>query len=147
MAFPIAAVPILGGLLDKILDKVAKDKVDDATMEELRQSAQKMLMDEGQEELNQFYDFILDYEGRASDHGKFIQWLRGTVRPILTYAFTGCLFYIIYMWMMGDVHPSANMDLVVKLIFALNGLTLGFWFGERALKNLNLDQFFKMRGQ
>ena len=142
MAFPLAAIPILGTLLDKILDKVAKDKVDDATMEELKQTAQKMLMDEGQEELQQFYDFIIEYEGKASDHGRFIQWLRGSVRPILTYVFSGFFIYIIYMWMTGTDLPPDSL-VAVKLIFALNLVTLTFWFGERALQRSGIVELLK----
>jgi hypothetical protein len=142
MAFPIAAIPIVGGLIDKILDKVAKDKVDDATMEKLRQEAQRMLKDEGQEDLQQFYNFVVEYEGKASEHGRFIQWLRGSVRPILTYVFAGYLVYVVQVWLMGDTLPE-NSDLALKLIFGVNLLTLGFWFGERALQRSGVVELLK----
>lgn len=134
MAFPLQAIPIIGSLLDKILDKVAKDKVDDATMEQLRQEAQRMLSDEGQEDLQQFYNFVLDYEGRASEHGRFIQWLRGSVRPVWTYIWGGFFIYIVWLWLTGEKLPE-DAELAVKLVFGLNLITLTFWFGERAIKN------------
>jgi len=144
MAFPVAAIPILGGLLDKILDKVAKDKVDDATMEQLRQEAQRMLMDEGQEDLQAFYGFIIDYEGKASEHGKFIQWLRGSVRPILTYVFSFFFIYIVITWITGEKLPEGSLT-AVKLVFGVNILTLGFWFGERALERSGITELLKSK--
>jgi len=144
MAFPLAAIPIIGGLLDKILDKVAKDKVDDATMEQLRQEAQRMLSDEGQEDLQAFYNFIIDYEGKASEHGKFIQWLRGSVRPILTYVFSGFFIYIVFTWMTGDALPEGSLT-AVKLVFGINLMTLGFWFGERAIERSGITELLKSK--
>ncbi len=144
MAFPLAAIPIIGGLLDKILDKVAKDKVDDATMEQLRQEAQRMLSDEGQEDLQAFYNFIIDYEGKASEHGKFIQWLRGSVRPILTYVFSGFFIYIVFTWMTGEKLPPESLT-AVKLVFGINLLTLGFWFGERAIQRSGITELLKSK--
>ena len=144
MAFPLAAIPIIGGLLDKILDKVAKDKVDDATMEKLKQEAQRMLSDEGQEDLQAFYNFIIDYEGKASEHGKFIQWLRGSVRPILTYVFSGFFIYIVFTWMSGEKLPEGSLT-AVKLVFGINILTLGFWFGERAIERSGITELLKTR--
>jgi hypothetical protein len=144
MAFPIAAIPIIGGLLDKILDKVAKDKVDDATMERLKQEAQRMLSDEGQEDLQAFYNFIIDYEGKASEHGKFIQWLRGSVRPVLTYVFSGFFIYIVFTWMTGEKLPEGSLT-AVKLVFGINILTLGFWFGERAIERSGITELLKSK--
>jgi len=144
MAFPIAAIPILGGLLDKILDKVAKDKVDDATMEKLKQEAQRMLSDEGQEDLQAFYNFIIEYEGKASEHGRFIQWLRGSVRPILTYVFSGFFIYVVYTWMTGEKLPDGSLT-AVKLVFGINLITLTFWFGERAIQRSGITELLKSK--
>lgn len=142
MALPLAAIPIIGSLLDKILDKVAKDKVDDATMEKLHQEAQRMLSDEGQEDLQAFYNFIIDYEGKASEHGRFIQWLRGSVRPILTYVFSAFFIYIVFTWITGEDLPEGSLT-AVKLVFGINILTLGFWFGERAIERSGIAELLK----
>lgn len=142
MAFPLAAIPIIGGLLDKILDKVAKDKVDDATMEQLKQEAQRMLSDEGQEDIEQFYNFVIQYEGKASEHGRFIQWLRGSVRPVLTYVFSGYFIYIVHTWLTGESLPPEALT-AVKLVFGINLLTLAFWFGERALQRSGVVELLK----
>lgn len=162
MALPLAAIPIIGGLLDKILDKVAKDKVDDATMEQLKQEAEKMLRDEGQQEIQQFYDFVLDYEGRAEDHGRFIQWLRGSVRPVLTYVFSGCFLYIVYLWATGGSVPldpdtlklmaenpgfalqvAQNQKIAFQFIGLCTLLCLFFWFGGRAVRDSGILEMFK----
>jgi len=144
MAFPVAAIPIIGGLLDKILDKVAKDKVDDATMERLKQEAQRMLSDEGQEDLQAFYNFIIDYEGKASEHGKFIQWLRGSVRPVLTYAFAGLFFWVIVTWLTGNSLPESDHSWnALKIVFAVNLITLSFWYGDRFVQKSGIMELLK----
>jgi len=140
-------IPIIGGIINKVLDKVAKDKVDDATMAEIKNAAAQALRDDAQEDIKEFYDFMLEYEGRAEDHGPFIKNLRGSIRPIITYINFGFIVYIALAWLMGwVVVENAQAETVTKIFFALNGLTLGFWFGERALKNIGLADFFKMKG-
>lgn len=140
-------IPIIGGLITKILDKVAKDKVDDATMLEIHNAAQEMLRDQGQEDLQQFYDFMLEYEGKAEDHGPFIKWLRGSVRPIITYLNFGMLVFVMFTWVFGWHAEGVNLELAIKVCLALNGLTLAFWFGERALQNIGLQDFFKIKAK
>jgi hypothetical protein len=144
VAIPLAAIPILGNLFSKVLDKVSKDKIDDATRAELKMQATKVFSDEGQEDVQQFFDFILDYEGRAEDHGAFIKWLRGAIRPVLTLAYGGYFLYIIHAWLMGwTMVDTENAALALKLVFAINLLIFTFWFGERAVKNVGLQSLLK----
>ena len=40
-----------------------------------------------------FRDFVVAYEGRGEDVHPIIQILRGSVRPVLTYALAGAFIY------------------------------------------------------
>jgi len=142
MALPAAAIPIIGSLVGKIIDKVAKNKVDDKTREELKTAAMIAVSDEDQEDIRQFYDFVVRYEGAAADMPKFVQVLRSLVRPVLTFVFAGYMIYVVQVWLLGDTLPE-NADLSVKIIFAINLLTLGFWFGERAVERSGILDLFK----
>jgi len=142
MALPAAAIPIIGSLVGKIIDKVAKNKVDDKTREELKTAAMIAVSDEDQEDIRQFYDFVVRYEGAAADMPRFVQVLRSLVRPVLTFVFAGYMIYVVQVWLLGDTLPE-NSDLSVKIIFAINLLTLGFWFGERAVERSGILDLFK----
>ena len=142
MALPAAAIPIIGSLVGKIIDKVAKNKVDDKTREELKTAAMIAVSDEDQEDIRQFYDFVVRYEGAAADMPRFVQVLRSLVRPVLTFVFAGYMIYVVQVWLLGDTLPE-NADLSVKIIFAINLLTLGFWFGERAVERSGILDLFK----
>jgi hypothetical protein len=144
MALPLAAIPILGSLLDKLLDKVAKDKVDDATLAQLKLEARKLASDESQEDLKVFYDFVVQYEGAGAAMPKGIQYLRASVRPVLTYVFGGFFVWIVYTWLTGQNLPEGS-ELALKLVFGVNMLTLAFWFGEKAIQRSGLVDFLKSK--
>lgn len=75
-------------------------------------------------------NFILDYEGRAADVHPAMQILRGSVRPVLTYYLVGLLSWAIY----------AQKPLeIIQFVFTLNLLSMGFWYGERALAKLGIN--------
>jgi len=57
--------------------------------------------------------------------------LRASVRPILTYLLAGAF---VYGFVTRNVEPES-----LEMLFQLNLLSMGFWYGERALKNLGLN--------
>ncbi len=81
-----------------------------------------------------FRDFVVAYEGRGDQVHPLIQILRGSVRPVLTYVLAGFFLY-------GFVNPTdfGDDDKVMTMLWQLNLISLGFWYGERALKNLGLN--------
>ncbi|MEM7197148.1 MAG: hypothetical protein AAF352_02120 [Pseudomonadota bacterium] len=79
-----------------------------------------------------FQNFMLGYEGRAEAMPRPIQYLRGVVRPTLTFILAGAFVY-------GFINPDQVSDKAMSLVFNLNLLSMGFWFGERAAKNLGLN--------
>ena len=79
-----------------------------------------------------FRDFVVAYEGTANEIPKIILYLRSSVRPLLTYVLVGLFVY-------GFLNPDKVNDTTFKMLYQLNIISLGFWYGERALKNLGLD--------
>lgn len=84
------------------------------------------------EEDKNFREFVVAYEGRGSEVHPFIQVLRGSVRPVLTYSLAGFFLF-------GFVNPGSYDPEVMTLLWQLNLISLGFWYGERALKNLGVN--------
>ena len=111
--------PALGKVLDMIPDPEAKEK------------ARQQIELEVQTAEGSFRDFVVAYEGRGEDVHPIIQILRGSVRPVLTYALAGAFIY-------GFLTRNIDKD-AMEMLWQLNLLSLGFWYGERALKNLGLD--------
>lgn len=111
--------PALGKVLDMIPDPEAKEK------------ARQQIELEVQNAESSFRDFVVAYEGRGEDVHPVIQILRGSVRPVLTYALAGAFIY-------GFLTRNIDKD-AMEMLWQLNLLSLGFWYGERALKNLGLD--------
>lgn len=120
--------PILG-IADKVLDRVIPDKEarEKAKLEFARQAA---ALD--QREVEEFHNFVVNYEGAGDKVHPVIQILRGSVRPVVTYFLIG-----VYAW--GFLHPGEFTAEVMTGLFQLNLISLGFWFGERAMKNLGLN--------
>lgn len=122
---------LLGPLLniaDKVLDRVIPDKEarEKAKLEFIKQASQI-----DQESIKEFHEFIVQYEGSGEKVNPVIQILRGSVRPVMTYFLAGA-----YVW--GFIHPG-QYDEAMTGLFQLNLISLGFWYGERALKNLGLN--------
>lgn len=122
------AAPLIG-IADKILDRVIPDKDarEKAKLEFARQAA---LLD--QAEVKEFHEFVVAYEGAGDKIHPAIQILRGSVRPVVTY-----FLVALYAW--GFLNPGTFQPEVMTGLFQLNLISLGFWFGERALKNLGLN--------
>lgn len=125
---PLLAKPIID-LVGNVFDRVFPDKeqAQKAKQEFLSKSAEL-----DQEETREFHDFIVAYEGRGDQVGPLLQFLRGSVRPVLTYTLAG-----LYGW--GFIHPGEFTPEQMQGLFQLNLISLGFWYGERALKNLGLN--------
>ncbi len=142
MPLPAAAIPLLGTIISKIIDKVAKDKVDDETLERLKLEAIKAAQEDEQELTELFYNFMIDYEGKAEELPKSIQFLRGLVRPLVTYVTNGAFFWIVYHWMTGINLPEGS-EMGVKVVFIMTLLVNTFWFGEKMVTRTGFDVFLR----
>jgi len=111
--------PAISKALDMIPDPAAKEK------------ARQQMETEIQKAEGSFREFVVAYEGRGDQVHWSIQILRGSVRPILTYVLAGAFIY-------GFLSRNVDSD-AMEMLWQLNLLSLGFWYGERALKNLGLN--------
>lgn len=115
---------LIGTIFDRVIpDKAAAEKakaefvVQAATMEQTERDA--------------FRQFVVAYEGAGADIHPALQFARGSVRPVLTYFLAGAYVY-------GFLHPVEFTPEIMQGLFQLNLISLGFWYGERALSNLGI---------
>jgi len=136
MAFdPLTAV---FDLVKTGVDKFLPDKMSEVEKETLKNNMTMFMMKESKAAGSAFNQFVLDYEGAAKDHGPFIKWLRGVIRPFLTILISGA-----YMW--GWANPDTwNVDQMAMLNPAFL-IILAFWFGERAIKNTGIIDILKKK--
>lgn len=135
-----------GGFVSKLLDKIVVDK--DKRLA-LQLEAEQLLAASLQEQEEQFRQWVLEYEGAAKDIPRWVLSLRSTVRPFLTYALAGLWMWAhIYMYTQTDLGKDRieYMTDMADLLFKLNILSLGFWYGERLLTRSGLVDLFK-KGQ
>jgi hypothetical protein len=125
----LAALAPLLNVGEKLIDKLWPDP-ESAARAKIELANQIATIDLTKDK--QFQDFIVAYEGRGESVHPWIQLLRGSVRPIITYALAGT-----FLW--GFVNPGAYNHDTMQLLWQLNLISLSFWYGERALKNLGLN--------
>ncbi len=119
----------LAKVVNKVIDKALPDKQAAAKAKaEFAVQASEI----GQKELGQFYDFVVQYEGKGDKVHVFIQILRGSVRPVLTYFLAGAYVY-------GFLHPTTFHPENMTGLWQLNLISLGFWYSNRMLKDLGVD--------
>lgn len=118
-----ALLPLLQPAMGKVLDLIPDPKAKQKAKMEMEKEIQKA---EGS-----FRDFVVAYEGRGDQVHWTIQILRGSVRPVLTYLLAGAFIY-------GFLTRNVDQD-TMEMLWQLNLLSMGFWYGERAAKNLGVN--------
>ena len=120
------------------VDKFLPDKMSEMEKTTLKNQMTMFMMEESRKAGSSFNQFVLDYEGAAKDHGPFIRWLRGVIRPVLTILISGA-----YLW--GWANPDSwTVDQMAMLNPAFL-IILGFWFGERAIKNTGIVDILRKK--
>jgi hypothetical protein len=119
---------------EKVIDKVVPNKLDEKEKEELKIKFKLLMFEEmklNMEKDKNFRQFMLDYEGKLSDIPKPIQYIRSSVRPVLTYAISGAY---IYGWLHPEIFTEEQMLVLKPAIL----MVLGFWFGEKLITRTGL---------
>lgn len=136
MAFdPLTAV---FDLVKTGVDKFLPDKMSELEKNTLKNQMIIFMAEEATKAGSSFNQFVLDYEGAAKDHGPFIKWLRGVIRPFLTILISGA-----YMW--GWANPDAWTVEQMAMLNPAFLIILAFWFGERAIKNTGIIDILKKK--
>lgn len=125
---PLLIQPLVSIARD-VLARVLPDKTQAAIA---AAEFEKQLADIDERADKSFRDFVVAYEGRGDQVHPWLQILRGSVRPVLTYALA-----LLYGY--GFINPNEFKPDMMTGLFQLNLISLGFWYGERALKNLGLN--------
>ena len=136
MAFdPLTAV---FDLVKTGVDKFLPDKMSEVEKTTLKNQMTMFMMKEAKKAGSQFNQFVIDYEGAAKDHGPFIKWLRGVIRPVLTILISGA-----YIW--GWANPDTWTVQQMSMLNPAFLIVLAFWFGERAVKNTGIIDALKRK--
>jgi len=114
----------LGKLAATVVGRLLPPKIGEAERRQLQMKAEVLAKQLVLDEQSGFRQFVLEYEGRAKDMPRFIQVLRGSVRPVLTY-----LFGLTTLWLYWRGQP------IPQELFQLDLVMFAFWFGERAVRN------------
>jgi hypothetical protein len=154
-------IPLIGGIADAlgkiasgvvkpILDKFVGDKMSDSEKALVALEIQRETINAVQREKETFLNFVLEHTGAAKDMPKFIQVLRGSVRPVITYAAFGV--FVWFSWwsfnnvsMIGDLNQLVIIKEVHVTLKAIMLIVLGFWFGERLLTRTGITQILMNR--
>jgi hypothetical protein len=139
-------VSIVGGLLRSVVDgvfqwKEGKQKIEMTKMEfeqkkrEIETAFKIKMAEEMHKPESEFRQFMLDYEGKASEQTPFMRNLRSSVRPVVTY-----VFLIVFVAMMfgvgGTSSVGANLQQMPPQLWSIFLAVFGFWFGGRAVMQI-----------
>jgi len=139
----MALPAIITGLVKPVIDGVFRWKEGEDKMELSRQDFELMkikLESEIQSKMaeleskptQEFRDFMLKYEGEASEQSKRIRDLRASVRPFITY----WSVLIITLIMFGAVDGEKlqkNLAAIPEPLWKIFLAIFAFWFGGRAV--------------
>ena len=116
-------------------DKKLETKQQKEKFEQLYRMA---LLEEASKENSEFRKFMLEYEGRLIDIPRPVQYLRSSVRPVITYAVTGAYIY-------AFLHPENFTPQQLAMLNTLLLLVNAFWFGEKLITRTGFLDLFKKR--
>ena len=145
-----ALVKVVTGAAKPILDKFVGDKMSDGDRAKMDLELQKSIVEGVQKEKDTFYKFVIEHTGAAKDMPRFIQILRGTVRPVLTYASFAAFIWIAKyvfdnMSMLTDPNQIAVVREIQITIKAILIIVLAFWFGDRLLTRTGIVDILMRR--
>ena len=131
---PLLLTPLLN-IGEKIFDKFFPDP-EEAARAKIALATELASID--LEKDSAFRKFVVEYEDKGSEVHPVIQILRGSVRPVVTYTLAGFFLY-------GFINPALVETVTMDLLWKLNLVSLGFWYGSRSLEQLGFN--FKDRAK
>lgn len=138
-----AALEVAGSVASKVIESLAKLGEGHTGKKEKEIILQQALYEHLKSEGSTFHDFFLAYEGSAADQHVIIKVIRGLVRPLLTLYLVALFSWFGYRWMSVDVERMDAFMQLIKMVFAMNVVSLVFWFGDRAIQRTGLMDMAK----
>jgi hypothetical protein len=141
---------IAGSVVKPILDKFVGDKMSDSEKALVAFEVERQAVEAVQKEKETFLNFVLDHTGAAKDMPRLIQILRGSVRPIITYASFGAFIWVSW-WSFNNISAVSDVNqltIVREVHLTIKALLLivaGFWFGERLLTRTGITHILMNR--
>jgi hypothetical protein len=87
-----------------------------------------------------FREFVIKYEGSATEVPKWILVIRSLIRPIITvFMFMGFMFFLgadLISISKHGIQAELIMGLLPQAFWVVLGIVLGFWFGGKIGENL-----------
>lgn len=147
-------VGIFGGILPNIVDifKSRQDTLNEIKLLDARTAynlqASKLKVDELNVEADIAEAKSIYANDGALDGGKFVNAVRASVRPFITYVFFSVFIWIKIYAVYYGLH-SQNLDVIniIPLVWdeetaSIFSAVIGFWFGTRSI-----DKFYKRKAQ
>ena len=125
-------------IADKLFPDADKKLETKQQKEKFEQLYRMALLEEASKENSEFRKFMLEYEGRLIDIPRPVQYLRSSVRPVITYAVTGAYVY-------AFLHPENFTPQQLAMLNTLLLLVNAFWFGEKLITRTGFLDLFKKR--
>lgn len=115
-----------------------KDKMEitrkeyDMMQQKLKADIELQLAEEMRKPVSEFRNFMLKYEGSASEQSPFIRSFRSSIRPVITY-WALIIISLIMFGYIGGTEFNARMQSIPEPLWNIFLAIFGFWFGGRAV--------------
>lgn len=134
---------LFSGIVKPVFEGVFKWKGEENKMEITRQEFELMkkkldseieirLAEEMRKPESEFRDFMLKYEGSASEQTPFMRGFRSSVRPVITY-WSLIIITLIMFGTVGGAEMNARLNTIPEPLWNIFLAVFGFWFGGRAV--------------
>jgi hypothetical protein len=107
----------------------------DLMMKNLEAELQIRLQEEMRKPESAFRQFVLEFEGRASEQPVFMRIIRSSVRPFVTYWSLVILTALMFGWVDSNA-LAVNLQNIPGEIWWIFLAIFGFWFGGRAAQQV-----------
>jgi len=134
---------LFSGIVKPVLDGIFQWKSEENKMELSRQQFELMrkqlesdieirLAAEMRKPESELRDFMLKYEGSASEQTPFMRNLRSSVRPVITY-WSLIIITLIMFGAVGGKEMNDRLASIPEPLWQIFLAIFGFWFGGRAV--------------
>lgn len=131
-------LPIIGELINAGKDVLRRILPREKMSEEEIQEAERAFEETIKEREDQFNSFVLKHTGEAKDMPRFIQIIRGLVRPIITLSAVFGFFWFSW-WLFNNITTITSeqqLGIIREIQVTLKSMlviVLVFWFGDKVL--------------